>query len=84
MKEVALDVTPPALFHEPVYRENYPCGHRSSYIVTTRDPILRPDWQRRFARRLSCEAVVELDTPHEPFLSHPDELSVLLRNLLSP
>ena len=83
MKEVALDVTPPALFQEPVSRDNYPAGHRASYILTTRDPILPPAWQRRFADRLACEAVIDLDAPHEPFLSHPSDLAAVLLRILA-
>lgn len=82
MREVALDITPAALFHEPISRDGYPAGQPATYIVTTRDPILPPAWQRRFAERPSCESVVELDTPHEPFFSHPGELAGLLQQLL--
>ncbi|MNF11871.1 hypothetical protein D3C80_2131970 [compost metagenome] len=51
----------------------------ASYVLTLRDDILPPLWQRRFAERLGCEEVVEIDTPHEPFVSHPELLAEVLR-----
>ena len=82
LAEVAQDVTPPALFTEQVRYGHRPAGHLATYVVTLRDPVLPAIWQRRFAQRLGCDRVAELDTPHEPFISHPRELSALLGGLI--
>lgn len=82
MGEVAQDVTPPAVATSPATRAGYAGVVASTYIVTLRDNILPADWQRRFAERLGCERIVEIDTPHEPFVSHPVLLAETLRALL--
>lgn len=76
LAEVAQDKTPPATHLEPVTRDGYlSLGMKATYIVTLRDDILPPAWQRRFAQRLNCSDTVEIDTPHEPFISHPQLLA---------
>lgn len=80
LNEVSQDQTPPAAQFEPVSRRGYrEVGIAASYILTLRDDILPPHWQRRFAERLGCDEVVEIDTPHEPFVSHPEMLAEVLR-----
>jgi pimeloyl-ACP methyl ester carboxylesterase len=79
LAEVAQDKTPPATHMEPVSRSGYlELGMKATYIVTLRDDILPPAWQRRFAQRLNCGDRVEIDTPHEPFISHPQLLASTL------
>jgi pimeloyl-ACP methyl ester carboxylesterase len=79
LSEVAQDKTPPATQFEPVSRCGYvELGMKATYIVTLRDDILPPAWQRRFAERLNCGDRVEIDTPHEPFVSHPQLLASTL------
>jgi pimeloyl-ACP methyl ester carboxylesterase len=83
VREASQDATPRALVEEPIDRQGYdPQRFRTSYVVAQRDPILPPAWQRRFAGRLGCQQVIEIDTPHEPFLSHPALLIDSLRPLL--
>jgi pimeloyl-ACP methyl ester carboxylesterase len=83
LAETAQDLTPPAFLDEPVTRQGYDPGRfRTSYVVATRDPVLPPAWQRRFAERLGCARVVEIDTPHEAFISHPRLLADTLRALI--
>lgn len=80
LNEVSQDLTPPAAQFEPVSRRGYrEAGVAASYILTLRDDILPPPWQRRFAERLGCEEMIEIDTPHEPFVSHPELLAEVLR-----
>jgi pimeloyl-ACP methyl ester carboxylesterase len=83
MGEVAQDKTPPALTIEPVTRKGYDGKIPTVYILTLRDPILPPAWQRIFAERALCERVVEIDTPHEPFISHPRLLVETLGSILA-
>lgn len=83
MSELVQDKMPRALDGEPVTREGYHGVIPATYIVTLRDPILPPDWQRKFAQRAHCTSVVELDTPHEPFISHPVLLAETLERVLS-
>lgn len=82
LKEVALDMTPEAVMAEPISRSRYPEAMPATYILTLRDGILPVAWQRRFAGRLGCSGVVEIDTPHEPFLSHPAYLAETLSALI--
>lgn len=83
LTETAQDATPRAFLEEPVTRQGYDPGRfRTTYVVATRDPVLPPVWQRRFAERLGCARVVEIDTPHEAFISHPRLLADTLRDLV--
>ncbi|MGI4746817.1 MAG: alpha/beta fold hydrolase [Janthinobacterium lividum] len=83
MGEVVRDVTPPAVAMEGATRAGYANLLPSTYILTLRDPILPPPWQRRFAERAGCTAIVEIDTPHEPFISHPVLLADVLRQVIA-
>jgi pimeloyl-ACP methyl ester carboxylesterase len=84
LREIVQDVTPAALMAEPARRKGYEkLGLPTTYIVTTRDPILPPSWQRRFAGRHHATKIVEIDTPHEPFVSHPALLAETLRDLMA-
>jgi pimeloyl-ACP methyl ester carboxylesterase len=83
VREASQDATPPALATEPIDRRGYDSSHfRTAYVVALRDPILPTEWQRRFAQRLGARQIIEIDTPHEPFLSHPKLLIERLAPLL--
>jgi len=83
LREASQDSTPMAVAAEPVTRKGYdPARFRTAYVLAKRDPILPPAWQRRFAERLGCTRIVEIDTPHEPFISHPALLAQTLGELL--
>lgn len=79
--EVAQDSTPPAVALEPATRAGYAGLLPATYIITLRDNILPPPWQRRFAERAGAERILEIDTPHEPFVSHSALLAEVLRGL---
>ncbi|GEM_PF-301840 len=80
-QEVAKDNTPPAVALEPATRRGYDGRISATYVLTQRDNVLRPSWQRRFSERLGCQRLIEIDTPHEPFITHVHELAELLRML---
>jgi pimeloyl-ACP methyl ester carboxylesterase len=48
----------------------------TTYVICQRDQSLVPEVQREVALR--CDDIVEIDSDHSPFLSHPDELADLL------
>lgn len=83
LAEVSQETTPPAVVVQPADRTGYPLDMPATYILTLRDDILPPVWQRRFAERLGVGAVVEIDTPHEPFVSHPQVLAEVMLDLLA-
>lgn len=83
MAEVAKEKMPHAINIEPATREGYNGTIQASYIITLRDPILPVEWQRKFADRAFCKKVLEIDTPHEPFVSHPVLLTKALEQLLT-
>lgn len=84
LNEVAQDSTPLAVALEPATRVGYAGLAPSTYILTQRDNILPPPWQRRFAERAGADRIIEIDTPHEPFVSHPSLLAEVLRGLSQP
>jgi pimeloyl-ACP methyl ester carboxylesterase len=51
----------------------------STYVVCQRDEALVPSVQREVAKR--CDDIVEIDSDHCPFLSHPRELADLLESM---
>ena len=51
----------------------------STYVVCARDRAVDPDLQRAMARR--CGSVREWETGHSPFVSRPDLLVALLRDV---
>lgn len=51
---------------------------RPSYVVCTRDAVIRPDWQRHLARDVLGVEPLELDAGHSPMLERPRELAALL------
>jgi pimeloyl-ACP methyl ester carboxylesterase len=60
-----------ASFKSP--RTTQPNGVRSRYILCRNDHALDPSIQELMAQR--CDAVVEIESDHCPFLSHPMELA---------
>ncbi|MNR21702.1 Alpha/beta hydrolase family protein [compost metagenome] len=77
--EVSQDTTPLCVATESISREGYAGLIPASYILTQRDNILPVDWQRRFAQRAGAGEVIEIDTAHEPFVSHPQLLAEVVR-----
>jgi pimeloyl-ACP methyl ester carboxylesterase len=51
----------------------------STYVVCQRDQALLPEVQREVAQR--CDDIVEINSDHCPFLSHPQELADLLESM---
>lgn len=82
LREVRLDATPPCVSTEPVSRSGYSGLVRAAYIITQRDNILPAAWQRRFAQRAEASQLIEIDTPHEPFVSHPELLARVIQDLV--
>jgi pimeloyl-ACP methyl ester carboxylesterase len=66
-----------ASFRTPRTSENIAVA--STYVICSRDQALRPEVQEQVARR--CDAIVEIDSDHTPFLSHPDTLADLLESM---
>lgn len=81
LSEVSQDMTPPCVATESISREGYAGMISASYIITQRDNILPVDWQRRFAQRACATEVIEIDTAHEPFVSHPQLLADAVRGI---
>ncbi|WP_448646289.1 alpha/beta fold hydrolase [Pseudomonas mohnii] len=77
--EVSQDTTPLCVATGSISREGYAGMIPASYIITLRDNILPVHWQRRFAQRAGAEEVIEIDTAHEPFVSHPQLLAEVVR-----
>jgi pimeloyl-ACP methyl ester carboxylesterase len=81
--EIRHDHTPRALAEEPVSRRGYdPQRFRTAYVLAKRDPVLPPASQRLFAERLGCQRIIEIDTPHLPFISHPKLTAETLLSLV--
>ena len=55
------------------------CEH-DIVVVTTKDAAIEPEWQVRKAREAGAR-IVELDTGHSPFVTHPAELTDILESL---
>lgn len=51
----------------------------STYVMCSRDEAIVPDVQEQIAQR--CDDIVEMDSDHSPFLSHPDTLAELLESM---
>ncbi len=81
LSEIVQDATPPAVATQPVYRAGYVGLIPAAFILTLRDDILPPAWQRRFAQRLEIGTVIEMDSPHEAFLTHPHELADIIKGI---
>ena len=79
LSEVSQDTTPLCVATDSISREGYQGSIPATYIITLRDNILPIDWQRRFAQRAGAGEVIEIDTAHEPFVSHPQLLAEVVR-----
>lgn len=77
-KNALEDLWPTCASTEAVHRAGFPDSVSVSFVVTERDPVLPPAWQGRFAERLGATRLYSIDTPHEPFITHPDLLADLL------
>ena len=65
---------PPIDFADPAWR-HVP----STYVVCERDQAIHPDVQRTMARH--ADRIVEWDSDHSPFLTHPALVTTLLAGL---
>ncbi|MDB6144688.1 MAG: hypothetical protein JWP80_3732 [Pseudomonas sp.] len=81
LNEIAQETTPPAVATEPVYRTGYPGPIPATFVLTQRDQILPPAWQRLFAQRLEIATIIEINSPHEAFLTHPSELVRVIKDI---
>nr|WP_242070488.1 alpha/beta hydrolase [Pseudomonas mohnii] len=79
LSEVRQDTTPLCVATESISHEGYAGMIPASYIITQHDNILPVDWQRRFAQRAGAGEVIEKDTAHESFVSHPQLLAKVVR-----
>jgi pimeloyl-ACP methyl ester carboxylesterase len=53
-----------------------------TYVRTLRSPVFPLEWQDRFASRIGPDVtVVDIDTGHAPFFTHPAELAHLITAL---
>ncbi|MXO89996.1 alpha/beta fold hydrolase [Pontixanthobacter aquaemixtae] len=50
----------------------------STYIVCQRDNGLPPNWQRKFAKRLHCDRIREIDAGHQVMVTQPAKLAEML------
>lgn len=83
IEQAKRDDWPRSAATEPVDRAGFPRKTRTSYIATQRDPILPLVWQGRFAERIGAKSLYLIDTPHEPFITHPTELAELIHQICS-
>ena len=51
----------------------------STYVMCSRDQAIVPEVQEQVAQR--CDDIMEMDSDHSPFLSHPDKLADLLDSM---
>lgn len=51
-------------------------------IICTRDRAISPDHQRMMATRAECNPVIELGAGHSPFITQPEHLSDIIRQIL--
>ena len=72
-------VTPQSLvsFRTPRTSENIAVA--STYVICRRDQAILPEVQEHLAER--CDDVVEIDSDHSPFLSHPEVVADLLESM---
>jgi len=55
-----------------------------TYIRALRSPVFPLEWQDRFAARIGPDVrVVDIDTGHAPFYTHPQQLAALLAELFA-
>jgi pimeloyl-ACP methyl ester carboxylesterase len=69
-----------------VMRERWPGTSvpkgRTSYVIATRDTMIEPDVQHTMAAELGAD-VYELESDHEVFLDHPEQLGAIIADLAS-
>jgi pimeloyl-ACP methyl ester carboxylesterase len=52
-----------------------------SAIICSRDRAISPDHQRLMAMRAGCHQIVEIDAGHSPFVTQPQKLETLIKDL---
>lgn len=66
-----------ASFRTPRTSENIAVA--STYVICRHDQAILPEVQQQIAQR--CDDIVEMDSDHSPYLSHPGELADLLESM---
>jgi hypothetical protein len=83
LDQCAQDDWPAAIGNEPISREGFAGLKPVTYIITLRDGILPVMWQGRFAERFGTDTgIVTIDTPHEPFITHPRLLADTIEQII--
>jgi len=65
-------------WHTPVSRQGFVGNFPTTYVVLTRDKVIRPRLQRRYSQSLGSPQLEELDAGHGALLSHPREVASIL------
>jgi len=82
LAECASHVVPRRMLSDPAEAFDPAALPPASYVLTRRNPVFPAEWQRRFAARLAPGTrLVEIDTGHEPFFTHPKLLAATLAGL---
>lgn len=50
-------------------------------IICTQDRAISPDHQRMMATRANCNPIVDLEAGHSPFVTQPEKLAALIKDL---
>lgn len=61
--------------------DGFPWQIPRTYISNLEDRMVPTELQRRMIRHIDATAVVELDTPHCPEISHPELIAALLNDI---
>jgi pimeloyl-ACP methyl ester carboxylesterase len=78
MQRLVSDMWPPLVTFAAHWDYDDLAGTPSDYIACTKDNALPVAWQRRFAERLHCSSVVELDAGHQAMTTQTAALADLL------
>ncbi len=73
----------PRLLTDPAPTPTLPVDLERTYVILWRDRALPPACQRRQMAKLGWCHEVDLDAPHEAFVSHPAELATILNGIAS-
>jgi pimeloyl-ACP methyl ester carboxylesterase len=81
MARLVSDQWPPLVTFAAHWDYDDLAGSPSSYIVCKQDQALPEEWQRRFAERLHCRRIVELDAGHQAMTTQPEQVAAMLLDL---
>jgi pimeloyl-ACP methyl ester carboxylesterase len=60
---------------------NDPIPIPKAAIICTQDRAISPDHQRMMATRANCNPIVDLEAGHSPFVTQPEKLATLIKDL---